>query len=109
MVEIHREYYSNCLRYSLIDDNREVGRAYLYLIRNSLHNRCYGLLEDLYVDPSYRKQGYAKQIIKCILDDCKYNRCYKLIATSRLSRNKVHKFYKDIGFKKHGYEYRIDF
>lgn len=35
--------------------------------------------------------------------------CYKLIATSRTSRPKVHELYHRLGFTQHGVEFRIDF
>ncbi|MEO0537352.1 MAG: hypothetical protein AAF215_26285 [Cyanobacteria bacterium P01_A01_bin.123] len=35
--------------------------------------------------------------------------CYKLIATSRTSRPKVHDLYQRLGFTQQGFEFRIDF
>lgn len=109
MIELHREYHSASIRYSLCDDNKEIGRAYLYFISNSLHKNPYGLLEDLYVEPSYRGNSYGTFIIQEVIRDCKYNRCYKLIANSRESREKVHILYKNNGLVKYGYEFRLDF
>jgi len=35
--------------------------------------------------------------------------CYKLIATSRTSRPKVHELYQRLGFENHGVEFRMNF
>jgi len=35
--------------------------------------------------------------------------CYKIIATSRFGREELHRWYEKLGFKLHGYEFRIDF
>ena len=35
--------------------------------------------------------------------------CYKLIATSRTSRPKVHELYQRLGFESHGVEFRMNF
>lgn len=84
------------------------GRAYLYLIYNNLHKRPYGLMEDVFVDESLRGKGLGTKLILEVIKQAKKHRCYKLLATSRLNRPKVHKLYRRFGFKKHGYEFRMD-
>jgi hypothetical protein len=34
--------------------------------------------------------------------------CYKIIATSRFGRENIHEWYQKLGFKKFGFEFRID-
>ena len=48
-------------------------------------------------------------LVKCVVAEAKRRRCYKLIATSRHARNRVHALYNRLGFKDHGREFRIDF
>jgi len=100
---------SKAIKIFIKDGAKEVGRAYLYLIKNSLHKRPYGLMEDVFVDEKMRKHGLGSRMIKEIFKEAKKRKCYKLIATSRMNRPKVHKYYSKFGFKKHGYEFRIDF
>jgi GNAT superfamily N-acetyltransferase len=87
----------------------EVARASLFLITNQLHHDPYGLLEDVYVEKSYRDQGYGTELIHSVIHKAKVARCYKLIATSRFEREKVHALYERLGFLRHGLEFRMDF
>lgn len=86
-----------------------VGRAYLYLIKNELHLKPYGLLEDVFVEEEFRGQGIGKKLVETVIEKAKELGCYKLIATSRFERENVHQLYQNLGFKKYGLEFRIDF
>ena len=41
--------------------------------------------------------------------EAKARGCYKLIATSRFERERVHKLYEGLGFERWGLEYRMNF
>lgn len=97
------------IRFSFQDNNCEIARAYLYLMHNDLHKEPFGLLEDVYVDEKYRGQGIGSKLIKNVIETAKERNCYKLIATSRSSREQVHELYTKIGFENYGVEFRIDF
>ncbi len=86
-----------------------VGRAYLYVMTNDLHQRPFGLMEDVFVDPDHRGSEIGTALVKCVVAEAKRRRSYKLIATSRHARNRVHALYDRLGFKDHGKEFRIDF
>ena len=86
-----------------------VGRAYLYVMTNDLHERPFGLMEDVFVDPDHRGSEIGTALVKRVVAEAKRHRCYKLIATSRHARNRVHALYDRLGFKDHGKEFRIDF
>ncbi len=85
------------------------GRVFLYLIYNDLHQEPYGLMEDLFVDEKHRGRGIGKQLVEALIDEAKKQGCYKLIATSRAEREKIHSMYEKVGFKKYGFEFRLDF
>lgn len=97
------------IRFWMEKDQKEAGRAYLYLLKNDLHKEPFGLLEDVYVEEKYQKKGIGTQLVKAIIKEAKKLGCYKLIATSRYSRPKVHQWYSKLGFKDRGKEFRIDF
>ncbi len=99
---------SKAIKIEIIDGKKKLGRAFLYLIKNDLHKRPYGLMEDVFVDEKMRGHGLGSRLIKDIFKEAKKRKCYKLIATSRMDRPKVHKLYTRFGFKKHGVEFRID-
>jgi len=90
-------------------DGKEVGRAFLYILKNDLHERPFGFLEDVYISENLRGQGIGSQLLDKVINEAKINGCYKIIATSRYSRPKVHKLYERIGFKNQGIEFRLDF
>lgn len=97
------------IRFSIRDSGREVGRAYLFVMTNDLHDAPFGLLEDVYVDESQRGNGLGTALVKEIVSAAREAGCYKLIATSRTSRPKVHELYERLGFEKHGVEFRMNF
>jgi len=90
------------------ENGRSVGRAYLYLINNSLHEKPYGLLEDMLVEEEYRGKGIGRQLMEAVISEAKERGCYKLVAQSRHSRTEAHSFYEKNGFKDHGKNFRID-
>ncbi len=91
------------------DDGREIGRAYLYILKNDLHDRPFGFMEDVFVEEEYRSQGLGAKMIEELIKTAKENDCYKLIGTSRNERPKVHALYSRLGFKDWGKEFRMDF
>ncbi len=97
------------IRLVIFRDGQEAARAYLFVMWNSLHNAPFGLLEDVYVDENLRGQGLGTEIVNAVIREAKARGCYKLIATSRYSRPRVHELYGRLGFKDHGKEFRIDF
>lgn len=97
------------IRFSIWEDDIEIARAYLYLMHNDLHQEPFGLLEDVFVKEEYRSQGLGSKLVQEVIEIAKQNHCYKLIATSRKSREKVHELYKKLGFEDYGVEFRINF
>lgn len=91
------------------DGNKEIGWAYLYLLRNDLHKEWFGLLEDVFVDPKYRGLGLGSNLILAAIAEAKKHKCYKLIATSRNTKPELRKFYKRFGLNVWGTEFRKNF
>ena len=86
-----------------------VGRAYLYVMTNDLHKHPFGLLEDVFVEPDHRGDEIGTTLVKRVIAEAKRRHCYKLIATSRHTRDRVHALYARLGFTDHGKEFRMDF
>lgn len=109
-MKLRRKVIDTCgIRLSIESGGKEMARAYLYILRNDLHEEPVGYLEDVFVGENLRNQGLGRQIVREIIEEAKRNGCYKLIATSRHSRPGVHKFYESLGFKNYGFEFRLDF
>lgn len=100
---------STALKFVVDEKGKVVGRAFLYLIKNDLHEHPYGLLEDVFIDEGCRGKGIGTKLLHTVLEKAKKIGCYKIIATSRFSRPKVHELYVKLGFVQHGLEFRMDF
>lgn len=103
------ELQTKAIKFTTERDGRVVGHAFLFLIFNELHDKVYGLMEDLYVEEPYRGKGIGKELILAVINESKQRGCYKLIGQSRYGREKVHKLYKKVGFNDHGKNFRMDF
>jgi GNAT superfamily N-acetyltransferase len=99
---------TSSVKIELVDGKKKIGRAFLYLIKNDLHNKPYGLMEDVFVNPAMRGQGLGTLLIKEVIKTAKKYHCYKLIGNSRTANEKAHKLYERLGFKRHGFEFRMD-
>ena len=108
-MEINYEN-KNCsgIKICVIINNKEVGRAYLYVLHNDLHQKPFGFLEDVFVNEDFRGEGVGKRLITEVIEKAKGNDCYKLVCTSRYGREKVHQLYEKFGFKDYGKEFRVD-
>ncbi|NQV91550.1 GNAT family N-acetyltransferase [Candidatus Woesearchaeota archaeon] len=104
-----KEILSKSIRISAEKEGIEVGRVFLQFVVNDLHDKPYGLVEDLFVREEFRGMGYSKVLMKKIIEMAQEYKCHKLIATSRLGRDQLHEYYESFGFKTHGKEFRIDF
>lgn len=96
-------------RFGVVSDGVEVAHAYLYVLKNDLHSDPFGLLEDVFVGSDMRGQGVGSELVRKVIAAAKEADCYKLIATSRTKRQKVHDLYIKLGFMDYGKEFRIDF
>ena len=104
-----KELAAHGIRFSVSAGGREVARAYLYIMRNDLHAAPFGLLEDVHVEESERGKGFGTELVQEAIRAARERGCYKLIATSRTSRPRVHALYERLGFENHGLEFRMNF
>ena len=96
------------IKFSIVENEQQVARAYLYVMHNELHQEPFGLLEDVYVDENCRGLGWGTKLIQQVVVTASQEGCYKLIATSRTSRPKVHQLYEKLGFEIKGLEFRMN-
>jgi GNAT superfamily N-acetyltransferase len=110
MTDIRREDRpARGIRFSIAGAGGDAARAYLYIMMNDLHDAPFGLLEDVFVAESERGGGLGTTLVREVIAAAREAGCYKLIATSRASRPKVHELYERLGFTSHGLEFRMDF
>lgn len=96
------------IRLSLREEGKEVGRAWLYVLRNDLHDRPFGFVEDVFIDASCRGKGYGTKLVEELIAEAKRQNCYKMVLTSRNVKPEVHRFYDKCGFAEWGKEFRLD-
>lgn len=99
---------SEGVRFSIHEHGKEIGRAFLFLMYNDLHEEPFGLLEDLFVDEGYRSKGVGTELVHQVIQAAKEKKCYKLLCTSRHSKPQLHAWYQKLGFTSHGLEFRMD-
>ena len=102
------EISSHAKKLVITENGQEVARAFIYLIKNDLHEQPYALLEDVFVQEKFRGQGLGIKIINAAIEEARKAGCYKIIGTSRYERENVHKFYQKMGFKDYGKEFRMN-
>ncbi len=110
-MHIHQKsIQSNSIKFFILDQitNKEIARVFLYLLHNDLHKEPFGFIEDLYVEETHRGHGFGTQLITHVIAQAKAHHCYKLICTSRHTKEKIHQMYEKHGFKNYGLEFRMD-
>lgn len=85
-----------------------VGSGITFYLKNPGHDRPFAYLEGVVVDNNYRSKGIGTALSKFAVKLAKKKGCYKIVFTSGMDRTDVHKFYENLGFKKWGWEFRLD-
>ncbi|MEK6939303.1 MAG: GNAT family N-acetyltransferase [Nanoarchaeota archaeon] len=104
-----KEISASGVKIVLEENGQNVGRGFLYLLHNDLHQEPFGLMEDVFVEEAFRGKGYGEKITTSIIEEARKRGCYKLICTSRFSNERAHHLYEQLGFKNHGNEFRMEF
>ena len=95
--------------YIAVEDGEIVGTFALLIMDNLAHNGApSGIIEDIVVKKDRQGKGIGKQMMAYAMKKCKEAGCYKLTLSSNTVRDKAHKFYESLGFKKHGYSFTVD-
>jgi GNAT superfamily N-acetyltransferase len=101
--------YPNYSLYMATLDNKVVGTFELLIMDNLAHNGSpSGIVEDVAVEINYRNQGIGKKMMEYAMEMGRQQGCYKLTLSSNLKRATAHRFYENLGFKKHGFSFLIE-
>jgi GNAT superfamily N-acetyltransferase len=95
------------IKFFIEKENKEVGRAFLYIMHNDLKKEPFGMLEDLFVNEELRGQGIGNELLKKVIEEAKKIGCYKLVATSRYGKDNIHDWYVRTGFEDFGKEFKM--
>ncbi len=86
-----------------------IGTFALAIMDNLAHmGAASGLIEDVVVKADLQGGGIGKQMMNYAVERCKKYGCYKVALSSNLKREKAHRFYESLGFKKHGYSFLLE-
>lgn len=87
-------------------DNKIVGTFALAIMDNLAHmGSKTGLIEDVIVSSELQGKGLGTKMMQYAIEICKGKSCYKVSLSSNIKRESAHEFYKNIGFKIHGYSF----
>ena len=87
---------------------RVVGTFALLIMENLVHHGSpSGIVEAVGVLPELQGQGIGRQMMAVAIAQCRAAGCYKLTLSTNVKRTAAHAFYESLGFKKHGYSYRV--
>lgn len=109
-MEIKKEIKKDAFAIKILleEDDKILGWTFVYIMFQDRHSEPYAYLENVYIEPEYRSRGLGSELIKLAIAEAKERGCYKIIGTSKMEKINVHDFYEKYGFKKRGYEFRMD-
>jgi GNAT superfamily N-acetyltransferase len=107
-IKFTKENKSYAIKVTAEENGAILGSAYLYIMFNDLHKEPFGFLENVFVAEESRGKGIGTKLVKSAVDVAKKQNCYKIICTSRYTKDEVHAWYVKLGFKDYGKEFRMD-
>ncbi len=103
------ESYPDYRVYVAVLDGKIVGTFELLIMDNLAHMGApSGIVEDVVVARDFQGKGIGRQMMEFAIERCREKGCYKAVLSSNLKRESAHKFYRSLGFEKHGYSFRTE-
>lgn len=89
-------------------EGRVVGTFALLIMDNIGHRGAKSaILEDVVVDSALRGQGIGRRMVAHAAMLCRDKGCYKLALSSNRRRRGAHRFYRALGFTRHGCSFSL--
>jgi ribosomal protein S18 acetylase RimI-like enzyme len=83
-----------------VKDDVFTGFILLYLGFSSVSCSIYYILDDVYVTPTYRRQGSAKQLIDTAILFARHENAIRISLETQKTNYKSHQLYEKMGFVK---------
>lgn len=102
-IQARLDHSESVIFVALTDDagkQKPVGFTQLYPQYSSVRALKYWILNDLYVDAEYRKQGVGESLIKAALNFAKENNARFVELSTGIDNFTAQKLYEQIGFEK---------
>ena len=81
-----------------LKDDVFTGFVLLYLAFSSVACETYYILDDVYVTPSFRKQGSAKQLIDTAILFARHENAQRISLETQKNNSQSHRLYEQMGF-----------
>jgi len=81
-----------------VKDEVFTGFVLLYLAFSSVSCETYYILDDVYVTPSYRNQGSAKQLIDTAILFARHENAQRISLETQKNNHLSHRLYEHMGF-----------
>ena len=81
-----------------LKDDVFTGFVLLYLAFSSVACETYYILDDVYVTPTYRKQGSAKQLIDTAILFARHENTQRISLETQKNNYQSHRLYEQMGF-----------
>lgn len=84
--------------------------TYSLLIMDNLGHRGApeGVVENVAVAAAARGRGIGRAMMHHAMERGRARGCYKLVLSSNVARGDAHRFYEGLGFRRHGFSFRVD-
>jgi ribosomal protein S18 acetylase RimI-like enzyme len=90
-------------------ESRLVGTFSMIFVPGISHGaRDSCVIEDVVVDTQVQGSGIGRQMMRFAMAQCAMQDCYKLTLSSHVNRERAHRFYEGLGFRRHGYSFLIE-
>ncbi len=85
-----------------------VGTFSLVIVNHLSHHGARSLIiEDVVVKASRQGEGIGRQMMEFAVARGKQLKCYKIMLSSGIKRERAHAFYEHLGFQKHGFSFLL--
>lgn len=95
---VHRFDNKDSVIFIHLKDDVFTGFVLLYLAFSSVACETYYILDDVYVTPSFRKQGSAKQLIDTAILFARHNNAQRISLETQRTNHQSHRLYEQMGF-----------
>ncbi len=102
--------YPDYRLYCALYESTVIGVFSLLIMDNIGHmGKPSAVLEDVVVHREWRSRGVGGQMVAYALARARKKGCYKLSLSSNKGREDAHRFYENLGFKRHGFSFALFF
>ena len=87
-----------------------VGTMVLLIVPDLSHGASpWALVENMVIDPGYRRRGLGRLLMEHAIARAKEAGCYKLVLSSNKKRRDAHRFYRSLGLQHSAHGFRLRF